>query len=565
MPSHLFTEVSVIIVIAALIAMGMKALRQPLLVGHIFTGILLGPTVFGFLKSGETIELMGNFGIALLLFLVGLGLNPKVIKDVGKVSLLTGVGQVIFTVIAGLIVAKLFGYGMTASLYIAIALTFSSTIIILKLITDKKEHNKLYGRISIGFLLVQDIIATIALVIASASAEGDVSPATLVILLAKGLGLLIAVFVFVNYIIKPLSSFLSKSQELIFLFALAWGFSIATLYYEFGFSLEVGALIAGISLSTMHYAQEIGSRLRPLRDFFIVVFFISLGARLDFSDIGSIIPQVIGFSILVLIGNPLIVMAIMGALGYTKKTGFKAGLAVAQISEFSLIFVLLGLKNGQINEQVVSLVTVVGIITIALSSYMITYSDSLFKVFGKYLGVFERKNLKKEREVRAGYDCILFGYRQGGSEYIRAFEKISKNYLVVDYNPDTIDELDRKNMPYLYGDMTDPELLDELSLEKVKLVVTHASDFTANRVIVEFMQNINPKAVVICRADNAHEATELYGLGATYVILPHYIGSEKISTFIRQKGLIKKEYDEYRNKHMSQLQSLYDIEEASGV
>ncbi len=564
MHSSVFTEISIVIVIAAIVSIVMRALRQPLIIGYILTGVFLGPTVFNVLNPSDSIDLLGNFGVALLLFLVGLGLNPKVIKEVGRVSLLTGLGQVLFTLILALGVTKLFGYSIVPSLYIAVALTFSSTIIILKLLTDKREHNTLYGKISIGFLLVQDIIATFALVIASASGQ-ELNAAALSILILKGIVLTAGVLLASKYIISRLSNFLSKSQELLFIFSIAWGFSIATLFYEMGFSLEVGALIAGVALSTMHYAQEIGSRLRPLRDFFIVVFFIALGARLDLGNVTSIIPQVIAFSTLVLIGNPLIVMMIMGVLGYTKKTGFKAGLAVAQISEFSLIFILLGLKNKQIDESVVSLVAIVGIITIAVSAYMITYADKLFALLSRYLQVFERKDVKIEKESSASYDCVLFGYRRGGSEFVKAFDALSHRYLVVDYNPETVEELERKNIPYVYGDVTDPELLDDLDLAKAKLVVCHVSDFTANSLLVEYMQNINAKAVVICRADNAHEAAELYGLGASYVLLPRYIGSERIGTFIRQKGFKKAAYAKYRDKHQQQLQELFETEEQSGA
>lgn len=560
MHNEIFTEISLVIGFATLVAMLMRKLKQPLIIGHILTGILLGPAIFGVIKSGETIEVMGSFGIALLLFLVGLGLNPKIIKEVGKVSLLTGIGQVLFTTIAGLGVATIFGYSLVSALYIAVALTFSSTIIILKLLTDKREHNKLYGKISIGFLLVQDIIATIALVVASASGGDNVTPGSLLLLLGKGLGLVLLTIAVAHYIIKPLGNFLTKSQELLFLFAIAWGFGIATLFYEAGFSLEVGALVAGVSLATMTYAQEIASRLRPLRDFFIVVFFIALGSNLNFSSMNGLLLQIVGFSALVLIGNPIIVMSIMGALGYTKKTGFKAGLAVAQISEFSLIFILLGFNNGQISEEVVSLVTIVGIITIAASSYMITYSDGLYRFFEKYLFIFERKKVKAEREVRSGYDAILIGYRRGGSEFVKVLEKITKRYLIIDYDPEAIEELERKQLPYVYGDATDPELLDEIDITKTKLVISHMSDHDSNRQIVEFVTTGNEKAVVICHAETAHQAAELYGLGASYVMLPHYLGSEKMSSFIKRNGFHKAEYQKFRDKHITQLQTDYEAE-----
>jgi Kef-type K+ transport system membrane component KefB len=563
MHNNIFTEISLVIAFATLVSILMRKLKQPLIIGHILSGILLGPAIFGIIKSNETIELLGSFGIALLLFLVGLGLNPRIIKEVGKVSVLTGLGQIIFTTLAGVGVSLLFGYELIPSLYIAVALTFSSTIIILKLLTDKREHNKLYGKISIGFLLVQDVVATIALVIASASGGDNISAGSIGLLILKGLLLVLATIAAAQFIIKPLSNFLSRTQELLFLFAIAWGFGIATLFYEFGFSLEVGALVAGVTLASMNYAQEIASRLRPLRDFFIVVFFIALGAKLNFSGIGDTILQTIGFSALVLIGNPLIVMGIMGILGYTKKTGFKAGLAVAQISEFSLIFILLGFKNGQISEEVVSLVTIVGIITIAASSYMISYSDGLFRFFEKYLSVFERKKVKSEKEVRGGFDAVLVGYRRGGSEYTKVLSNMTKKYTVIDYDPEAIEELDRRQIPYVYGDATDPELLDEIDLTHAKLIILHISDHSSNRSLVEYISQNNNKTVIICHADSAHEAAELYGLGASYVMLPHFLGSEKMSTFIKRNGFQKIEYQKFREKHLTQLQAAFENEESA--
>ncbi len=565
MAINIFTEISLVIVFATVVAMLMKRLKQPLIIGHIISGILLGPAVFSLIKSGETIELLGSFGIALLLFLVGLGLNPRIIKEVGKVSVLTGVGQIIFTTLAGLAVSKLFGYPLIPSLYISVALAFSSTIIILKLLTDKKEHNKLYGKISIGFLLVQDVVATIALLIASASGAESIDPASIAILLVRGIGLIGLTLLFSHFVLKPMGNFLSKSQEMLFLFAIAWGFGVASLFHAAGFSLEVGALVAGVSLATMNYAQEISSRLRPLRDFFIVVFFIALGSKLNFDGVSSIFLQTIGFSTLVLIGNPIIVISIMGMLGFTKKTGFKAGLAVAQISEFSLIFILLGLKNGQISEEVVSLITFVAIATIAISSYMITYSDGLYKRLEKYLTIFERKKIRSEFETNTSYEAILVGYRKGGSGFVKVLKSLTKKNLVIDYDPEAIEELDRKQIPYIYGDATDPELLEELNISKTKLVISHIGDFDSNRQIVEFVTQKNQNVVIICHANTAHEAAELYGLGASYVMLPHYIGSEKISAFIKRNGFKKTEYRKFKDKHLGQLQHNFEAEELAKV
>lgn len=560
MYGDIFTELSLLLALATGIALIMRALKQPLIIGHILTGIIVGPSVLGLVRSPETIEAFGSFGIALLLFIVGLGLNPKVIKEVGRVSLLTGLGQVLFTSIIGFGIVRLLGYPPMVAFYISVALTFSSTIIILKLLNDKKEQHKLYGKISIGFLLVQDLIATFALVIASATSKGGLSFGDLGLLAGKGLWLGASVLFVSKVIIRPLTMFLARSQELLFLFALSWGLGIAALFYVFGFSLEVGALVGGVALAGMTYAQEVGSRLRPLRDFFIVVFFIALGAKLNISDVSGILAQAIGLSAFVLIGNPIIVMIIMGALGYTRKTGFKAGLAVAQISEFSLIFMLLGLRNGQVPQSAVSLVTIIGIITIALSSYMIIYSDSLYRRLERYLRIFERRKILEKAEISHDYEAVLFGYKKGGSEFVRVLKSITKKFMVIDYDPDTTDELARKNIPHLYGDITDLELLEEIDFSRVRLVVSLVSDHQTNLFVLHHLGQVNPAAVVICHADTMTEAAELYGLGASYVVLPNYIGTEKVSAFIKKNGFKKSEFKHYREKHIAYLRDHYALD-----
>ena len=563
MHGNVFIEISLVLGIAAGVAIIIRALKQPLIIGYILTGLLIGPSILGLLDSPETIEQFGAFGIALLLFIVGLGLNPKVVKEVGKISLLTGIGQVLFTSAIGYWIGIALGYSPMSAFYIAVALTFSSTIIILKLLTDKREQNKLYGKIAIGFLLVQDLIATLALVAASATGSGGLSYSEVLILVAKGIGLSVVTILVANLVIKRMSHFLGKSQELLFLFAIAWGFGVGALFYKAGFSLEVGALFAGVALASMPYAQEVSYRLRPLRDFFIVVFFIALGAKLNIENLGGIVWQAIGLSLFVLIGNPIIVMTIMGLMGYTKKTSFNAGLAVAQISEFSLIFILLGLRNGQVSEHVVTLVTIIGIITIAISSYMIIYSDGLYKRLEKYLRIFERKNIKSEREQKQTHEAILFGYKRGGNEFVKVLKKMTKHFVVVDYDPEMVELLEKKEVPFLYGDVSDAELLDEIDFKHVKLAIINLTDFTTNKFLLQHIQQTNEHAVIVCHGETPEHAMELYSLGASYVLLPNYIGTEKITTFLQKSGFKKSEFNEFRTKHLKFLENHFaEIEQA---
>jgi hypothetical protein len=236
-------------------------------------------------------------------------------------------------------------------------------------------------------------------------------------------------------------------------------------------------------------------------------------------------------------------------------------MTMGQISEFSLILLLVGVANNQISEQAASLVTVLGLVTIALSSYLITYSDGIYKFMEAYLPLFERRKVRKEYEHRKVYDSILFGYHRGGRDFIKVFEKISKRYIVVDYDPESIDELERHQVPYLYGDATDYELLEEVNMSEARLVVSVINDFDTNVFLLKQLEKHNPNAVMICHADNIEQAIELYGLGASFVVMPHFIGNEKISAFIRKNGFKKSEFKNYREKHLSFLQSHFEVPE----
>jgi len=270
---EIFVELSAIIVIAMLVSLLMRVLKQPLIVGYIFTGVLVGPYFMNLIQNGDVIELFSKIGITILLFIVGLNLSPNVIREVGKVSLLTGIGQDLFTSIIGFFIASALGIDRIAAIYVAIALTFSSTIIILKLLSDKGDLNKLYGKIAIGFLLVQDIVATLILLFASSFAGGEGSLLSIAFMtIIKGSALVFGMILISQYILPRISKFIAASQELLFLFSLSWGLGIATLFSMLGFSVEIGALVAGVSLSMTPYAIEVASRMRPLRDFLFCSF-----------------------------------------------------------------------------------------------------------------------------------------------------------------------------------------------------------------------------------------------------------------------------------------------------
>lgn len=555
MEKTLFTEIALVLALGAVVSLVMRIIKQPLIIGYIFTGLIASPALLGIVHDGETLESFSTIGISLLLFIVGLGLNPKALKDMGFVAGITGITQVVFSTVAGYAIMTWLGRSWQEALIVGVALAFSSTIVGLKLLNDKKEHNRLYGRLAIGVLLVQDVVATLSLVVISASGD-NLTVGSFGWLIIKGLLVAIPIFIVSSKVIPRLNNFISSNHEFLFLFALAWGFGVGTLFQKVGFSLEVGSLIAGVALAANPFAQEVGARLKPLRDFFIIVFFIYLGSKLGETDIVAQLPLGLLFSAMIILTNPIAIIIPLVVLKHTKLNAFRVGMIMAQVSEFSLIFTVLAAQKNLVGEETVGLITLIALITIAVSSYMITYSDQLYHSMTK-LFPFMRNKVSVSREKKVHLELVLFGYKKGGGEFIKLFEKLGKRYAVIDYDPEVIENLERKNVPHIFGDATDIELLEEANIEHAKLVVSVAGDHATNMFLLDWLSKNNSSVVFICSTDNFTKAVELYEKGASYVLLPYYLSSEKISSFILKSELHKSEFNKYRKKHLEDLDAYF--------
>lgn len=540
-----FYEFTIILALAALLGGLGQLLKQPLIVMFIALGITVGPSVLDITQSPEQIHLLAEIGITLLLFIVGLKLDLRIIKSLGKIALLTGLGQVLFTSILGYAIGLLLGFPALHSFYIAVALTFSSTIIIVKLLSDKKEIDSLHGQIAIGFLIVQDIVVILVMIVLSAMEQGrETSLAEdIVSTLIAGLGLLGFTFIAIKWIIPGLSSYLAKSQELLTLFAIAWALLLASVGQIIGFSGEVGAFLAGMSLASSDFKEVISSRLVSLRDFLLLFFFVHLGSNLDLSIIGSQVDSALIFSAFVLLGNPLIVLIIMGLLGYRKRTSFLAGLTVAQISEFSLIFAGLGLSIGHITNEVVGLITLVGLITIGLSTYMILYSHQIFEFLSPALNVFQRSKNYTEMEnfqrERKAYDVVIIGLGRFGrrlSEILDAHSGIS--YLGVDFDPGIVNEWKAQGKDIIYGDMEDPDLLEKIPYDNNGIIVSTVTNNEHSRQLVKILKRNQYKGRTFVTASTGIEHQQLreYGLAEESILRPQQMAAANFyQTFLRNK------------------------------
>jgi Kef-type K+ transport system membrane component KefB len=503
-------------------------LRQPLIVAFIAVGILLGPAGFGVVVQSGEIELFARLGIALLLFVVGLKLDVHIIRTVGPVALLTGLGQVVFTSVIGYLIALALGMAQVTAIYVAVALTFSSTIIIVKLLSDKREVDALHGRIAVGFLIVQDIVVVlvmIGLTAAGQTADGASLGREALLIVGKGALMLVAVVLLTRYVLPPLMHRLARSAELLVLFAIGWAIIGASVGDSLGFSKEVGAFLAGVSIASTPYRELVAARLVSLRDFLLLFFFIELGANLDMSTLGQQTSAAILFSLFVLIGNPLIVMIIMGYMGYRKRTGFLAGLTVAQISEFSLILAALGLSLGHLEQSTVGLITLVGLITISASTYMILYSHQLYEMLAPHLGVFERRLTHRELDSAADrpgdVDVMLFGLGRFGSTLAGILRDRGYRLLAIDFDPVAVRRHDSEGYQARYGDAEDPEFLANLPLEHTRWVVSTLRDRGLNRTLLQGLQQQGFDGKVAVSTSTRQDADNLTRAGADLVLVPY--------------------------------------------
>lgn len=560
MHGEIFTELSLVIVVAAVVSLIMRLLRQPLILGYILTGLIAGPSLLGLIHSTEAFEGFSTIGISLLLFIIGLGLNITVIRKLGSTAFICALVELIVIGGIGFGATTLLGFSLTTSLIIGLALFFSSTIIIVKFLSDKKEQNRLHGQIAIGVILLEDIVATFALLFVVAAGDKGGNAGQFIQLIISGAVLAIALTLTAKYVLPRFVTYLARSQEMLFLFAIAWGFGVASLFELGGFSIEVGALFAGVALASLPYAQEIEARLKPLRDFFVVLFFITLGQSLNVTNLGDAVVPALILSAIVILLKPLSIITTLGLLGYPKRVSFLAGINLSQISEFSIVLVVLAANVGLIDESVSAILTLVAVITIASSSYMMQYDDWLYKQFSRFrLKLFERADKVKDKKHTTAYPILLFGYHRGGHEFVRTFKRQHHRYLVIDYDPAVIETLKAQHIPCMYGDAADAELLEEVGVKTAKLIVTTITDTETNQELIRHINFYNPEAAIVCNANSYEEALQLYEMGASYVMIPHFAGSERLSSLIERNGIDRRHFDRYRSRHLDHLEKNHPL------
>lgn len=551
--NNIFFELTIVLILAGLVSFIVSLLKQPSIVAYIITGLIVGPLGYYRLQQGDVFSALAQIGITLLLFMVGLQLDIGQLKRIGRTALLVGLGQVFITTIIGYFILRALGFAQTAALYIAPALTFSSTIIVVKLLGEKKDLQSLYGKLVVGIFLTQDFVAILILI--SLSSVGGAQHTlysnlplwqSLSMAVIRGLLLVLAVWFVSIKIFPKVLKFIGNNDELMLVFALAWALGLAAFVSLpiIGFSLEIGGFLAGLSLAKSGVHYEISGKIKPIRDFFIIIFFIVLGSGLVLNNIGSLATPTIVLSAFVLIGNPLIVMVLLGAFGYKPRTGFLAGITVAQVSEFSLILVTSAYAIGRLTQRDVSLVTLIAMITIALSSYMIMYGGRIYEAIKYFLQIFDFKKGAAEKHLHTVVlknHIILVGAHRLGHHLVDSLIKHKTPFVIVDFNPEIAEFYAEKGLNVVCGDITDSFIQEQVNLPYAKIIISTVPDFNDNLVLVHAIKRATAykktKPKLIFMAQDEAETKLLYDENIDYVISPHFMGGLHLAKILEGREL----------------------------
>ncbi len=539
------TAIGISIVAAAGFALVARAVRQPLILGYILAGAALGPNVgFGLVADEASIELISEMGLIFLLFIIGLEINVPALAQAGRSIVVSGLLQVPVCValawwVLGPLVAG--SEGRFDRLYLAVAVSLSSTLIVVKLLFDKFEMGTLAGRITLGVLVFQDLWAIAFLALQPSLHE--LRPAVLLGSVAAGVGLVASAGVFSRYVLPALFRTVSRSQELLLVTAIAWCFLVSGTAGALGLSREMGALIAGMVIAAFPYGTEVITRLSGIRDFFVTLFFVALGLKVPAPSRALVLMAAL-VAVFVVASRLVAMLPIFALLRLDTRTAGVVAVNLGQISEFSLVIVALGVALNHVSASLASLVLYALLITAVVSTYAIRWNHAIATRLARALAAtgVPRWLGSREGAPEPGpmpgdpHDIFFLGVSREGLAFLRHLERehpaMKRRIVAVDFNPETLEQLQADGVECHYGDVSNPETLRHSGIEKAQVVVSSISDWflqgTDNLRLLRQMRRLVPGARCIMTADTLKTSERLYAEGAAYVLIPPMLAAEHL-------------------------------------
>lgn len=556
--SELFIHLGIIISLAAFAAYLFKLLKQPQIVAYVLVGILITP-VLQLVTDTSIIGSMSIIGIAFLLFLVGIEIDLKKLKHVALISTFGSLIQIAFVFILGYFTAVLLGFISLEATYIGLMLCFSSTMVVMKLLSDRRQLDTLHGRIIVGILLVEDIL--LIFIISLLPSINNFSLILIGPILIKLLSFFVVAF-FCNKVIFPrVFRFAAKNQELLLIASLSVCFIFSLSFHYLGFSVALGAFLAGVTLGNLDYNLEIISKVKSLRDFFALLFFVSLGMGLSLAVVKKMLLPLIILILFIVFIKQFIYLLICLVFRYTQKTSFLSSLSLSQMGEFSLIIASQGLFLGHIGQDLFSMAVIIVLVTITITTYLMNHDRWIYSKIEKPLGLLDLFNTKGMEYVpdEVKNTIVLCGYNRVGYSILESLKKSKKKILVVDYNPEIITKMAKEGYHCVYGDVSDDEILEKMDLGRIKLLISTVPELNDNLLLVKLTKKKNRTARVIVTASEIDDALALYKAGADYVIMPHFLGGEHASHLIEQVRKRQVKLDSEKDLHISHLKKRKEI------
>lgn len=539
--NNIFIQLAIILGLSSALGFITYKFKLPLLIAYLIGGLLIALVGFFDVGTSAALSFLPEIGIAFLLFLVGMELDLREIRSFGKPIILVGVLQIFITTILGTFIAQSFGFDLVESIYLGVGLSFSSTIVVVKLLLEKKDLRSLYGKLSIGILLLEDLLAVVILLgltsTTSSLGTGLTEVLPILVFLGKVLILFSVALILNHYILGTLFKAISESTELLFLTALAWCFIFISFAIFLGFSVLIGAFLAGVALASSPYHFQIQGKVKPIRDFFVTLFFVYLGTKVNFAHFNQTYLLISIFTLYAVIVKPVVFMLLLGTLGFRKHTMFHTAINLSQISEFSLIILLVGLNERIVTQEALTVIATSGVASIIISALMISHSSRIYGFVNHWIGFFERKNIYHfggSNLKELSDHVVVIGAHRIGGEIVRFLKREKHRLLVLDFNPHQVELLLAEGIPVIYGDMGDPEVMDILNLEKAKMVISTSQDIDDNKALLEDLKVRNINIPVIVRAETIKEAHSLYKAGADYVIIPDVLAGDLLLGMLKE-------------------------------
>ncbi len=539
--NNIFIQLATILGASSIVGYITHKLKLPIIIAYLLVGLMIATITLFDVKQFEILHFLPEIGIAFVLFLVGMELDLREIKSLGKPILMASTLQIIISTIAGYAIAAILGFGTVEALYLGIGLAFSSTIVVIKLLLEKNDLTSLYGKLSVGILLLEDLIAVLILLgltISPSLFNMGLQQAFPIVAAFLKIILILGATLFINkYVLSRIFNAVSESAELLFLSAIAWCFIYVAFALSLGFSVVIGAFLAGIGLASSPYHYQIQGKIKPLRDFFVALFFVYLGTQVNFSQVTTALPTILAFTLYAVLVKPVIFLLVLGSFGFRKHTMFQASINLSNISEFSLIILLVGLQMGFVSTASLTVIAVSLIASTIISSLMIAKSSYLYKYIRSFIDFFERKNYRHfsdNLESRELLDhVVLIGAHRVGGQVVQLLKREKVPFIVLDFNPTQVERLVKENINVIYGDMGDPEILDSLNLENAKMVISTSPDIADNKLLLEDLKLRGVSIPVIARGESVKEAKSLYKAGADYVIIPEVVAGDVLLNLLQ--------------------------------